>query len=172
MNKYVFRKYDPKYRGFFTSEKKKLVKVIGSLAKIEHVGSTAIPKLGGKGIIDIVIGVSKSKILKIKQKLEKAGYEFRKTASTSERLFFRKDHLYQTRTRNKRTRRAHLHLLKFAGKEWNDFIYFRNYLLNRPEAVKEYTKIKKDAVKKALGNGKIYKKYKQRFIKKIISQAR
>ncbi|MEK6969104.1 MAG: GrpB family protein [Nanoarchaeota archaeon] len=167
MKKYVFRKYGPKYQSFFTSEKKKLVKVLGSLAKIEHVGSTAIPKLGGKGIIDIVVGVSKSKMPKSKQKLEKAGYEFRKTASTSERLFFRKDYLYQ-----RKKRRVHLHLLKFSSQEWNNFIYFRDYLLNHPEAVKQYIKIKKDAVKKSLGDGKIYKKYKSKFIKNIISQAR
>jgi len=60
MQKYVFRKYNPEYRAFFTSEGKKITKALGLTAKIEHVGSTFIPDLGGKGILDIVVGVSKS----------------------------------------------------------------------------------------------------------------
>ena len=51
MQKYVFRKYDPEYRAFFTSEKKKIAKALGS---------TAIPHLGGKGILDIAVGSLRS----------------------------------------------------------------------------------------------------------------
>ena len=64
MKKYIFKRYDPKYKDFFNSEKRKLLKVIG-LIKIEHAGSTAVPGLGGKGIIDIAIGTAKSKIATI-----------------------------------------------------------------------------------------------------------
>jgi GrpB-like predicted nucleotidyltransferase (UPF0157 family) len=43
MQKYVFRKYDHKYVAFFRLEKKIITKALGSTAKIEHIGSTAIP---------------------------------------------------------------------------------------------------------------------------------
>ena len=124
MQKYVFRKYNPEYRIFFTSEKKNIAKALGSIAKIEHIGSTAIPGLGGKGILDIVVGVSKSKLLEAKKKLENAGYEFREKASCPERLFFRIDYSYKNRKR-----RIHIHLTKFNSQSWKEFIGFRYYLL-------------------------------------------
>ena len=58
MDKYVFRDHSPKYKSFFEFERKKIAKILLK-AKVEHVGSTAISGLGGKGIIDIMIGVPK-----------------------------------------------------------------------------------------------------------------
>lgn len=166
MKKYVFRKHNPEYQAFFTSEKKKLVKAIGSSAKIEHIGSTAIPELGGKGILDIVIGVSKSKMAETKKKLEEAGYEFREKASTPERLFFRRDYPYKNRKR-----RIHIHLTKIGSQDWKEIVGFRDYLLKHPEDIEQYTKIKKEAVKKALGNGETYRKHKEKFIESILEKA-
>ena len=166
MQKYVFRKYNTEYLKFFKEEKKKLAKTLGPSAKIEQVGSTAIPHLGGKGILDIVVGVSKSKIMKAKKRLEKAGYEFREKASTPERLFFRRDYPYKNRKR-----RIHIHLTKFNSKDWKEMVGFRDYLLKHPEVVKEYSKIKKEAVKKALGDGEKYRKYKESFIQNVLKKA-
>jgi len=165
MQKYVFRKYNPEYQAFFTSEKKKIAKDLGSTAKIEHVGSTAIPGLGGKGILDIVVGVSKSKFGEAKKKLEKAGYEFREKASYPERLFFRIDYPYKNIKR-----RIHIHLTNFNGQDWKEIIDFRDYLLKHPDAVEQYIKIKKEGVKKALGDGEKYRKHKERFIRNILKK--
>ncbi|MDP3639719.1 MAG: GrpB family protein [Nanoarchaeota archaeon] len=166
MKKYIFRKYTPKYLKFFSSEKKRIVKALGSTVKIEHVGSTAIASLGGKGIVDIVVGVSKAKLQEAKKKLEKAGYEFREKASYPERLFFRRDYPYKNRKR-----RIHIHLVKFGGTDWKEMIGFRNYLLKHPEVVEQYVKIKKEAVKKADGRGGVYRKHKENFIKSITKKA-
>jgi GrpB-like predicted nucleotidyltransferase (UPF0157 family) len=166
MQKYVFRKYNPEYRAFFTSEKKKIAKALDSTARIEHVGSTAISDLGGKGILDVVVGVSKSKLAEAKKKLEKAGYEFREKASYPERLFFRIDYPYKNRKR-----RIHIHLTKFNGQDWKEIIGFRDYLLKHPDAVEQYVKIKKEGVKKALGDGEKYRKHKERFIQNILKKA-
>ena len=50
-------------------------------------------------------------------------------------------------------------------------IGFRNYLLKSPETVKYYIKIKKEAVKKALGDGEKYRKHKESFIQNILKKA-
>jgi len=163
MQKYVFRKYNPEYRAFFHLEKKKIAKTLGSTAKIEHVGSTAIPYLGGKGILDIVVGVSKSKFAEAKKKLEEAGYEFSEKASYPERLFFRCNYPYKNRKR-----RIHIHLTKFNGQDWKEMVGFRNYLLKHSDAVELYVKIKKEGVKKALGDGEKYRKHKEKFIQNIL----
>ncbi len=163
MQKYVFRKYNQEYIFFFTSEKKKIMKAIDSVVKIEHIGSTSIPNLGGKGIIDIAVGVLKSKFTEAKKKLEEAGYEFREKASCQERLFFRIDYSY-----GNAVRRVHVHLVKFNSQDWKEMIGFRDYLLRHPEDVERYAKIKKEAVKKAFGDGKKYRRYKEKFIQNIL----
>lgn len=159
MQKYVFKKHSPEYSAFFATEKKKLAKTLGSSAKIEHVGSTAVPGLGGKGILDIVIGVQRSKFAEAKRRLEQAGYEFREKASYPERWFFRIDYPHR-RTK----RRVHLHLTRLNGRDWQDMIGFRDYLLKHPDAVKRYAVLKKEGVKIARGVGEEYRKHKEAFI--------
>jgi len=165
MQKYVFKKYIPEYPAFFALEKKKITKALGLTAKIEHVGSTAVANLGGKGILDIIIGVAKTKFALTKKKLEKAGYEFREQASYPQRLFFRID--YPSKNRK---RRVHLHLVEFNNQDWKEMIGFRNYLQNHPAALKQYAEIKKEGVKKALGDGEIYRKHKEKFIQNILGK--
>ncbi len=163
MNKYIFREYDPDYRSWFALEKKRLIKSMGSLFRIEHVGSTAIVGLGGKGILDVAVGVPTSKMATIKKKLTGAGYEFREKASYMDRLFFRKDYFFK-----KEKRRVHVHITAFGGRDWRRLIGFRDYLSAHPEAVKKYILIKKEGVKKARGEGTVYKKHKEEFILSIL----
>jgi len=165
MQKYVFRKYTPHYLEFFNSEKIRISKTLGPTAKIEHVGSTAVRNLGGKGIIDIAVGVLGSKKSLARKKLETSHYTFREKASCLERLFFRKDRRYRSKTR-----RIHIHLVTYDSCEWKKMVGFRNYLIVHPAAIKQYSVIKKTGVKKALGDGEIYRTHKERFIKNILKK--
>lgn len=154
MQKYVFNEYDKIYKKYFEEEKKKLQKLLAK-ARIEHVGSTAVPGLGGKGIVDILVGVNELTT-------ELPGYEYRENASTAERLFFRKDY---------NGRRVHVHLVRLNCRDWKEMIAFRDYLIQHQQAVKEYEKIKKEAVEKAKGDRVTYRKYKREFIERITQQA-
>ncbi len=91
---------------------------------IEHVGSTAVPGLGGKGIIDIAIGVEKECMEDIKNKLQELGYEFRPSFSTPDRFYFI---IYLPDPEEDR-RRYHIHLTYLESKEWKELIGFRDYL--------------------------------------------
>ena len=51
MKKYVFKPYNPKFPVLFEQEKQRIASHLKEKAPIEHVGSTAVPGLGGKGII-------------------------------------------------------------------------------------------------------------------------
>ena len=55
MKKYVFKSYNKIFPEIFEKEKEKICDFIEETILIEHVGSTSIPNLGGKGIIDIAI---------------------------------------------------------------------------------------------------------------------
>jgi len=160
MQKYKFRKYSPQYQKFFQQEKEKLIQILGPKTKIEHIGSTAVSGLGGKGIIDILIGVNNFQIPK--QKLEQADYEFRAQANYPERLFFRIDYLEKNKIR-----RVHLHLTKLNSSEWKKPLKFRDYLIQNPELQKKYTQIKKQALKISPGDGKKYREHKKEFIDNV-----
>ena len=67
--KYKFREYNEKYPMLFKKEKSKLKKIFPKNAVIEHIGSTAIPNLGGKGVIDLYVTVKNKEIKNTKKKL-------------------------------------------------------------------------------------------------------
>ncbi len=167
MNKYVFKEYDPVYKEYFKQEKKYIQTLLGEIAEVEHIGSTAIEGLGGKGIIDILAGISEKDFVCVKKILEDGGYEYREVASVPGRLFFRRDY-----TDDNNVRRVHVHLVELGSIEWKDPIFFRDYLTAHPQKVSEYSNIKQEAVKKAEGDGIIYKKLKEVFIQKVMENSR
>jgi len=158
--KYIFKKYNPKYPKLFEKEKRKILKIIPK-AEVEHVGSTAIPGLGGKPIVDIMIIIPKKRMSKIRSLLIKKGYIHPKMGSEKGRLFFQKDYgiLFWKR-------RVHIHLTYKKSKPYYRAIIFRDYLRRNPKAVLKYAKIKKEAVKHAKSEGQKYREYKDKFIKK------
>lgn len=166
MQKYVFKKYDPVYNNFFKLEKNNLQKLLGKNILIEHVGSTSVPGLGGKGIIDIVISSPKDQFDQIKKTLTNNGYLFRPNAGTSTRLFFRTDYY-----NDKNVKLIHIHLVEKDSRDWKEMIVFREKLTNNLQLCREYVKIKKKAVKISNGNGDKYKQYKEKFINKVLKNA-
>lgn len=159
--KYKFREYNPKYKIFYQREKDKLKKILPKNIQIEHIGSTAILGLGGKGIIDILMGVNKKDISKIKKKLQKHHYSF-PIGGHKNRLYAEKD--YKSKGK---IRRLHLHIVQKNSKEWKNPLKVRNQLKKNKDLAREYTKLKKKSIKIAKGEGKIYKNYKKSFLDRI-----
>jgi len=160
IEKYKFRKYDKKYPELFRREKIRLRKIIGGNPNIEHVGSTAVPNLGGKGVLDLMISVNKKEINKIKKQLEKAGYVFKESGGERDRLFFTKNYKHLGKIRV-----VHLQLTPRNSYIFKRMIKFRDCLIKDKQKREEYCQIKKQAVKISNGDGKIYRKHKENFIK-------
>lgn len=164
MQKYIFKAYNPNFPQLFLQEKARIEKgLFGEPVQIEHIGSTAIIGLGGKGIIDIGIATAKFNFGKILQKLQALGYEFRPSHSTPERLFFRAD----LADEEEGQRRYHIHLTLPTCKEWHYFLSFRDYLLQHPKALAEYAQLKAQAAAQGDGDGLKYRKLKEPFFRKI-----
>ncbi|MBU0998044.1 GrpB family protein [Patescibacteria group bacterium] len=163
--------YSPLFPIIFEKEKKKILKQIRN-ATIEHIGSTSIPNLSGKGYIDLIISVPKEKMKTAKNSLEtKLGYEYKKDISIKgERLFFRKVALSEY---SKETF-YHLHLTHLNSNSFKQAVSFREFLKKNPKYIKRYSKIKKKASKEAQKTKnrkeakKIYKKIKDPLIKEIL----
>jgi len=161
LKKYSFNKHSGKYKQLFNKEKSKLKKIFPR-AEIEHVGSSSIKGLGGKGIIDIAISVPKNQIQSTIKKLERNGYDFRPTGGDKERSFFQKIIKYKGNER-----RVHIQLTHSNSKSWKSMLAVRDYLRKNPKAIKEYERVKKEAIKHAKGEGKKYREYKKSFLQKI-----
>ncbi|MBS4168988.1 GrpB family protein [Parachlamydia sp. AcF125] len=72
--KYVYKPNSDLFPGIFLKEKLRILNVLNNeCLDIEHIGSTAIPGLGGKGIIDIGLPVAKNDIESASHKIESLG---------------------------------------------------------------------------------------------------
>jgi len=158
MKKYVFRKYKNSYSQLFEKEKKRLLRILGNV-KIEHIGSTSVPNLGGKGIVDILVGVNKNEIDKFYNKLTSSKYISMPNASDKSRFSFKKDYGLFFR------RRVHIHLTWTNSKTWKETLNFKKNLIKSKNLKEKYSNLKKEAVKIANGDGEIYRKLKKDFIK-------
>jgi GrpB-like predicted nucleotidyltransferase (UPF0157 family) len=167
---YVFVRYEKIYPLLFEKLKKKLLKDLDNLAKIskiEHVGSSSVPGLGGKGMIDILIAVPKNKMKLARDLLIKKGYFWDKEYDGDERYFFRKNYLALNKKRE-----MHVSItFEKSNQIWKSAISTRNYLRNHPNEAKKYEKIKEEGTKRAKGEGKVYRRYKSNFLKILTKKA-
>jgi len=166
MEKYRFRRYRKDFLLLYRGEFAKLRRILPRSASIEHVGSTAVEGLGGKGIIDIVIAIPKSDITKANGLLEDAQYEFRTDAGDRDRLFFNKDYVSRGKMR-----RVHLHLTYYNSKAFIEMVAVRDYLRSNRCEVRRYEEVKRKAARIARGSGEEYKRLKKEYLKSLTKKA-
>ncbi len=150
----------------FIREKKRLAQHLHRILYIEHVGSTAVPGLGGKNILDIMFGDLPYHFKKRIKQLSKMGYVFHPENGSKDRFFFVRDTKY-----NGKNIRIHLHLTNLKSKEWSETVAFRDYLRANRTAMVKYAAIKKKAAQIAKGDKKLYMKEKEVFIRNAIRKA-
>ena len=112
--------YDKKVKEKFRKEKNRIFKVIGNF-EIHHIGSTAVPNLGGKGIIDILIGIdSWEQTDEVVSKLKKLGF-LHIHSKEKGRIFLSKDTSLSLNN-------IHIHIAIKRSKAYRDSLFFRDYL--------------------------------------------
>jgi len=163
--KYVFKPYSSSFPELFEKEKQRIASQIKGVS-IEHIGSTAIPNLGGKGIIDIAVATKSEQIPIVSEQIQSLGYEFRPHWSTPERLYFK----LTLPDSEEGTRSYHLHLMFLEAKEWKEMLVFRDYLRSHPKEAQEYAELKQKAVQEADEDGAKYRKLKGPIFKKILNK--
>lgn len=136
---------------------------------IQHVGSTAIPGIMAKPIIDIQIAVHSLEAMKViaVPVLQKMGYEYWADNPDPERLFFVKG---MPPFGEKRTH--HVHIVESTSKHWANKLLFRDYLLSHPDVAKEYQQLKLSLSKQHLYDREEYTKAKTEFVNKILALAK
>lgn len=158
MKKYIFKQYNPIFPKLYQKEEQRLKQILGDQYSIEHIGSTAVPNLGGKGIIDIMVSVPRKLMNQTSQLLQKAGYEFSASGGDKERLFHKRD-------------RYHVHVTFLGSESRKKAVAFRDYLIQHPKDLQRYAQIKQKAATEANEDRDIYLKVKQPIIDEIIQKA-
>jgi GrpB-like predicted nucleotidyltransferase (UPF0157 family) len=158
--------HQEEWKTLFEREEALIREACGDFAlAIEHIGSTAIPNLAAKPIIDIMVGVRDlSEAEKfLRQPLEKIGYEYRGETGIAGRLYFRKG----TATASTH----HLSLVEKGGEIWRRHILFRDYLRANAEAARSYNELKKNLAIKFKDRREDYTNGKTEFVEEILLKA-
>lgn len=131
---------------------------------INHIGSTAIPDIHAKPIIDILIEISPdTDWLPIKNMMETNGYIC--MSYSDRRMSFNKGYTPEGYADNV----FHIH---FHPIEDNDEICFRDYLITHPDIAKEYERLKLGLLPEYKHNRDGYTKAKTEFIKMVVNLAK
>lgn len=159
--------YNPKWPNLFAEAQKEVQDAMGSVAvKIVHIGSTAIPNICAKPVIDIMVGVRQLEDIDahILEKLANLGYVYIKKYEKEMpyRRFFQRDNAAGVRTH-------HIHLVGMQSDFWQKHLLFRDYLRAYPEEAKRYEQLKQDLAKKFTDTNE-YAKAKTEFCKEILQR--
>lgn len=136
--------YNPEWADSYEKEATKLKEVFGdALLGIEHIGSTSVPGLPAKPIIDLMVLIdSYENVEKFIPKLQELGYPFdsaSRTDKSTERHFFRKGNPSQ----------YHLSIAYAdRGGFWKRQLAFRDYLREHSEERDRYAALKQELIKK------------------------
>ncbi|HMQ94062.1 MAG TPA: GrpB family protein [Amaricoccus sp.] len=161
---------DPAWAEAFAAEEVRLRERLAEIpiGRIEHVGSTAVPGLVAKPIVDMLIEVPDLQTVhdRIAPVLKAAGYEYfwRPTgpgeAGVAYAWFIRRD--------ASGARTHHLHMLPPGSTYW-DRLRFRDLLRARPDHAAEYAAVKRETAARHRDDRAAYARAKGRFIGRVMS---
>lgn len=158
--------YDSSWSILFEQEADRIRNVISDIVmSIEHFGSTSVPGLEAKPIVDILVGTPLGVHLNDAhiEALAKLKYEFLgEDGRRPGRYFFRK----------RESNPFNISIVPFDGDLWRDNILFRNYLRVHPDEVRRYAAIKREAAQASPDSFLGYQNYKRSFVEEMKERAR
>jgi len=167
--------YDPRWPEMFLREKEHLLSCLPSdlVHRVEHFGSTAVPGLAAKPIVDMLVEVTdlaatRERIVPI---LERQGYEYfwRPTHGHDGPPFYawfiKRDTATSVRTH-------HIHMVEASFTEHWDRLLFRDYLIEHPPVAREYQRLKEHLAAAHPNDRVAYTKAKSEFVVRVTEQAK
>jgi GrpB-like predicted nucleotidyltransferase (UPF0157 family) len=157
--------YDPAWPDAFERERAALEAAIGpwAVGGIHHVGSTAVPGLAAKPIVDILVGV---------EDLESSRECFEPLARL-EYLYapYRSEEMHWFCKPRPDRRTHHLHLAPVTGRRYADELAFRERLRADPETAERYAKLKRELADRFPEDREAYTEAKTDFIRAVLDEA-
>jgi GrpB-like predicted nucleotidyltransferase (UPF0157 family) len=156
--------YDPGWPALFEEEKSALADAIGDFVTggIHHVGSTAVPGLDAKPIIDILIGVKSLDASRPAfDRLAGLGYMYAP---------YRADEMHWFCKPNPSRRTHHLHLAPVDDKRYRDELAFRDRLRASPDLAQSYADLKRSLARRFEHDREAYTQAKATFIGEALAE--
>ena len=159
---------DPAWLTAFELERARLQALLpGVFVQVEHIGSTAVPGLVAKPVIDIMASVeSLTGVDATIATLCESGYTTSKEFNAS-----LTDRKWLMRWRNGH-RTHHLHIVVVGGAQWDDRLAFRDALRRDPDLVHRYAALKTALVTQHRGDREAYTDAKADFVRSVIGAER
>jgi GrpB-like predicted nucleotidyltransferase (UPF0157 family) len=159
------RMHNPLWGDQYEEERNQLQSLLASLrVRFEHVGSTAVPGLDAKPIIDIDVALdSFDHFAEVYDLLIQAGYEYRDDASNKERKLFVKG--------PPSNRTHHIHVVEVSGACFDRDLFFRDTLRVNKMLRNEYQDHKRELAQVFPNDRKSYTEGKANVIQRILDMA-
>jgi NAD-dependent deacetylase len=155
--------YDATWPWLYEEEAARIREALGEgVLAIEHMGSTAVPGLPAKPVIDISVGLERLELDEGQiEAMTKLGYDYLGEFGLRGRLFFRK---------GKERRTHHAHVVEWDGEHWHRHRAFRDYLREHPEEAVRYGQVKRRIATEARGMHDYWER-KQEFVDELVARA-
>jgi GrpB-like predicted nucleotidyltransferase (UPF0157 family) len=155
--------YDPRWSQAFEREASLLRKhLMSDIAEIEHIGSTAIPGMDAKPVIDLMVALPSLRAPEtLYAAFEFLGYEHQPLDDVPDRLFFAKGphHL----------RTHHVSACEKPSRFWHVHIAFRDALRSDASLAAEYAQLKRTLATRFASDRAAYTKGKESFVARVVA---
>jgi GrpB-like predicted nucleotidyltransferase (UPF0157 family) len=158
----VVRDYDERWAEEFQREARALRDLLGDLPSgIEHVGSTAVPGLPAKPLIDVALAfTNRERLDEARRRLQGAGYDDRGDWDGEGGVIFAK---------GPESARTHLlHLVEATDEQWNRYLAFRDTLRRDDERRRQYAALKNELAARFPSDRRSYVSGKKHFIEEVL----
>ena len=155
--------YDSAWPARFARQSERLIAALGTtIARLEHVGSTSVPGLAAKDIVDILLLVDAfDPESRYRPQLEQLGYHYRPDDEPNHRFY------YLQTTEGKRL--VHLHVCLSGGAWERELVDFRDRLRADARLAADYERLKRDLAPQ-FTDGNAYADAKGPFIRGVLAR--
>ncbi|MDT5271040.1 MAG: hypothetical protein QOH49_3226 [Acidobacteriota bacterium] len=166
MQKVEVLPHDPRWRDAFAAEAKHVAAALGeNVVAVQHIGSTAIPNIYAKPIVDLLVEVREiAEVDGRSSAMELLGYEVMGEYGIPGRRYFRKDNREGVRTH-------HVHVFEAGSAEVERHLAFRDYMIAHPLEAQRYSELKRKLAETHPQSIDEYMDGKDGFIKEIDRRA-
>lgn len=156
--------YQEVWGRMYQEESEKIKAIFGKrLVNVYHIGSTAIPNMSAKPVIDIMVEVNNiAEVDNYNYKMQQLGYQAMGENGIPDRRFFLKGGDNRTH---------HVHVFVQGHDEITRHLTFRDYMIAHPEETWRYSQLKKQLAKKFPTDINSYIEGKNNYIKEIDKKA-
>lgn len=154
--------HNPQWQKLFEVESKRIIEALEeNIVAIHHIGSTAIPGIYAKPIVDLLGEVKSLPELDDQRSyMEALGYEVIGEFGIPGRRYFRKNNTESIRT-------YHVHIFEMGSEQVSRHLAFRDYMIAHPTDAQRYSELKRRLAQKHPTDIEAYMGGKDGFIKAI-----